>query len=69
MLNDIHLSQTVEVFLTRLATELELDSIVIKKGFPPKPVSLDDKNKALADIGIRNKDTLIVEGTAAVIVT
>jgi hypothetical protein len=59
----------VEQFLERLSLELQVtpDSIVIKKGFPPKPVDLGDRGKLLQDIGIKNKDTLIVEGSSAAI--
>ena len=48
---------------TRLTSELVLDrdGLVIKRGFPPKPIDLE-ANSTMAEIGIKNKDSLIVEG-------
>ena len=47
----------------RLTSELGLDSkdLVIKRGFPPKPIDLGH-NPIMAEIGVKNKDSLIVEG-------
>ena len=57
----------------RLSSELCLDreGLVIKRGFPPKPIDLE-ANSTMAEIGIKNKDSLIVEGkqpTAPIIPT
>ncbi len=36
---------------------------MIKKGFPPKPleISSDNMAKSISDMGIKNKDALIIE--------
>lgn len=34
--------------------------IVIKKGFPPRPIELD-LTRSLIDLGIKNKETLLIE--------
>ena len=58
---------------TIITSELGLDreSLVIKRGFPPKPIDLE-ANSTMAEIGIKNKDSIIVEGkqaTAPIITT
>jgi hypothetical protein len=40
---------------------LESEGLVIKRGFPPKPIDLGG-NSTMAEIGVKNKDSLIVEG-------
>lgn len=40
-----------------------MEQITVKKGFPPKPVF--DMDRTLLELGIKSKDTLIVEGLPA----
>jgi len=46
-----------------MSEELKMENITVKKGFPPKPVF--DMDKTMQELGIKNKDTLIVEGLPA----
>jgi hypothetical protein len=75
VIENVNFSTSLETFIQILAAELgnsskfnyelgvSAEGITIKKGFPPRPVSLDGPNlgKSLLEIGIKNKETLIVE--------
>ena len=62
------LSSLLKKLVRRFNNDNEIEGIntngvTIKKGFPPKPVAIDDLslNKSLTENGIKNKETLIVE--------
>ena len=40
-----------------------MEALIIKKGFPPKPIALDEEtlSKSLSELGIRAKDSLIID--------
>jgi hypothetical protein len=63
VIEQVDLANTLQVFLERLSEELKMEKITIKKGFPPKPVF--DMDRTLQELGIKSKDTLIVEGLPA----
>ena len=50
---------------------IQKDAIIIKKGFPPKPIATNEENlvKSIAELGIKNKDTLIIEVDTCVVQT
>ena len=46
---------------------MKINNVKIKKGFPPKEIALSEETlgKTLVEIGIRDKESLIVEGNKA----
>lgn len=42
---------------------INVNGVTIKKGFPPKPITINSDSllKSLSENGIKNKETLIVE--------
>lgn len=70
VIEQINLGQPLGVLLEKIAEQVGIprEAIIIKKGFPPKAIDLADPSKTIQELGIRNKDTLIIEEDPNVVV-
>lgn len=66
--DNVDLNGSLGGFIERIASEMGLNKsgMIIRKGFPPKLINIDEQNlaKSLKELGIKNRESLIVEETA-----